>query len=716
MDKVSADNAKAQVLRFGSFELDTETRTLYQRGRRVRLQDMPLKVLLILLERPGELISYQEFYRRLWPDDEVGLLEDNLYTAMGKLRRALRDPARKPNYIETVPRRGYCLVAPVVPVSADNAATTVAAGKRWHHSVLVVVLLLALGGSWYWLQPAGVEEIQARQQYTLAVLPFQNLGRHDDRYFADGISDEITARLVLIEDLSVIGRASVTQFRDSAMSIEEIGRELSADYVLHGSVRWDHRDEASSRVRVTSHLMRTHDGTNLWAMTDEQPLAEVFRVQADIAEQVAEAMDLTLFERERVAIKVEPTTALDAYDYYLRGNEYLWRSEEPNDFELAIGMYRQAVALDPDFAQAWARLSTAHARQYWFHWDRSTERLGQASQAIERALAMDPDLPEVRLALGTYYYWGQMDYERALSEYDAVHDQLSGSAEFQLMIGSVYRRQGRWEDAARHYREAARLDPRSAFMSIHAGQVLYHKRHFEDSMQYLERARSVAPDIVEPYFLAGLIHLARDADTKAARKVVEAGVEMAGGSGVLGSWLEWTLMVLDLYDGESANMLNRAETVDWEWVEHQYQFQPLALLRGYAHVGLEQPEQARQHFELARLLVEQQLQENPDDPRLHSAIGLALAGLGQPDEAIAAGRKGLEMMHPDTEAMRGPYRAEELARIYVMAGKPEQAFPLLKLVLERPSHFSVAHLQHDPAWQPLRNHDEYQRLVSDYAH
>ncbi len=718
MGNVDKGKGLARILRFGAFELDIDNETLYERGRRVRLQDMPLQVLLILLERPGELVGYQEFYSRLWPDDELGLLEDNLYTAMGKLRRALHDPARKPNYIETVPRRGYRFVAPVVPVGVEEEAASVSAGRRFTflHGILTVLLLLVLAGGWYWLRPDGVETVQARQHYTLAVLPFQNLGKQDDRYFSEGVSDEITARLVLIEDLAVIGRASVTEFRDAAMSAEAIGRELSADYVLHGSIRWDHRDDQPDRVRVTSQLVRTRDGTNLWAMVEEQPLTEVFRVQAAIAEQVAEAMDLTLFERERVAMQSEPTAELDAYDFYLRGNEYLWRSEESSDIELAISMYQRAVELDPEFALAWARLSKAHGRQYWFHWDHSDERLEASGNAIEQALAIDPELPEVRLALGTYYYWGQMDYDRALAEFESVHDQLAGSAEFQLMIGSVYRRQGRWEEAARHYRESARLDPRSAFMNIHAGQVLYHKRLFDEAMKYLARARSVAPDITEPYFVAGLIHLARDADTVAARREVEQGLAMTGRAGMLANWLEWTLMVLDLYDGDYAGMLDRAGHVDWESVEHQYQFQPLALLRGYAHVGMGHPDDARKYFELARQKVKVQLKERPDDPRLHSVIGITHAGLGQSEAAIAAGRKALEMMHPDTEAMRGPYRAEELARIHVMTGEPDLALPLLELILERPSHFSVAHLQNDPVWKPLHDHPEYKRLISDYAH
>lgn len=716
MSHAGSDKRSVRVLRFGAFELDLETESLFERGRRVRLQDMPLKVLLILLEHPGDPVSHGEFYRRLWPDDELGVLEDNLYTAMGKLRRALHDSARKPQFIETVPKRGYRFVAPVVPTrsEAESPSAVRAFGSVRTGIVLVVLLLVAIGG-WHLLRPVGEGQIQSTDQRILAVLPFENMGRSEDRYFADGVSDEITARLVRIDDLAVIGRTSADQFRGSDLSATTIGQELGADYVLHGSVRWEHLEDASSRVRVTPQLVRTRDGRHLWATVFEQPLAEVFRLQSDIAEQVAQAMDLTLIGPERRALRAEPTAELDAYDFYLRANEYLWRSEEAADIELAISMYQRAVELDPEFALAWARLSVAHARMYWFHWDHSKARLEQAGDAIERALALDPALPEVRLAYGTYRYWGHLDFDRALAEFEAVRDSLSGSAEYQLMIGSVYRRQGRWDEAARHYREAARLDPRSAFMNIHAGQVLYHMRRFGQAMEYLDRARSFAPDIADPYFVTALIHLARDGDTRQAREIVDQGLEMMSGAGQLAHWLQWTLLVLDLYEGQHERVLEKAADMEWAYVEHQYQFQPLSLLSAYAHQGLGRMESAREDFASAEGLIRAYLDRRPDDPRLLSALGIALAGQGQREAAIAAGSKALDLMPPDQEAMRGPYRVEELARIHVMLGEFEMAIPKLDLLLQQPSHFSVAHLENDPIWKPLHSRSDYRRLVAGHS-
>lgn len=718
MGHARSENRSVRILRFGAFELDMETETLFERGRRVHLQEMPLRILLILLERPGEPVSHEEFYRRLWPNDEFGVLEDNLYTAMGKLRRALRDPARKPQFIETIPKRGYRFVAPVLPVyhNEDSNPGTSQVWRAGQRGLVVVLATLVLVAGWYLLKPDGEGKIQAGEQRILAVLPFENLGRSEDQYFADGVSDEITARLLRMDDLAVIGRTSAAHFRGADLGATAIGRELGADYVLHGSVRWEHLEDDSSRVRVTPQLVRTRDGRHLWATVYEQPLAGVFRVQADIAEQVAKAMDVTLMDPERAALQAEPTAILDAYDLYLRANEYLWRSEKASDIKLAINMYEQAVELDPEFALAWARLSGAHARMYWFHWDHSATRLEQAGRAIERAMALDPATPEVRLALGTYHYWGHLDYDRALSEFEAVRASLSGSAEFQLLIGSVYRRQGRWSEAARHYQEAARLDPRSAFMNIHAGQVLYHKRYFDQAMEYLDRARSFAPDIAEPYFVTALIHLARDGDTRQAREAVYQGLKMTNGAEMLAYWLQWTLLVLDLYEGQYEQAMERVGDMEWEFVEHQYQFQPLALLRAYACEGLGERECALEGFAAAEGLIREYLEDRPDDPRLLSVLGIALAGQGQREAAIAAGRKALDLMPPDLEAMRGPYRVEELARIHVMLGEFEEAIPKLELLLQRPSHFSVAHLKNDPAWAPLYPHPDYRRLVTIHSH
>ncbi|MBI4161789.1 MAG: tetratricopeptide repeat protein [Acidobacteria bacterium] len=546
----------------------------------------------------------------------------------------------------------------------------------------------------------------------IVVLPFENLGRPEDEYFADGISDEITARLARISGLGVIARTSAMQYKGSKKSVRDIGEELGVDYILEGTVRWEHLADAPSRVRVTPKLVRASDATHLWAEVYEEPLAGVFRIQSGIAERVAEATDLTLPEPERRALRAAPTGDLDAYDDYLRGNEYHFRSYRQEDFEIARRMYERAVERDPNFALAHAQLSVTHSLMYWFHHDRSEERLARAKAAVDQALALDPTLPEAHLALGLYYYRGHLDYDRALAEMEIARKGMPGSADVMLALGSVRRRQGRWDQAIEDFRAAVRLDPRSAWMNLNHGETYSLVRDYPEARHYLERATSLTPEWGEAYVGLARVHLAQEGATRRARAVLEGGSRIPSVAG--DRMVVHEQLVLDLLDRDFEGLLDRLETVSWTVFYDQYEFQPTALLHAYASAGMGRADLAREHYDSARALLEQEIREHPDDSRLHSALGIAYAGLGLREEAIRAGRRGVELLPIEREAWRGAYRVEELARIQAMVGEHDAAIENLDLLLSRPSQLSVARLRLDPAWDPLRDHPRFKKLLEEY--
>ncbi len=230
----------------------------------------------------------------------------------------------------------------------------------------------------------------------VVVLPFENLGTPEDDYFADGISEEVTSRIAEISGLRVISRQSATQYKGSDKTLQQIGEELSVEYVLEGTIRTDRSPDGSGQVRVTPQLIRVSDDAHLW--TDRYTAAlvagDIFRVQADIAEQVAQELDVTLLEPERRRLAAQPTDNQEAYDYFLRGNDYSGRSVEQQDWQIAIQMYQKAVELDPEFAVAYAKLSWAHSGMWWFFYDRTQQRRPMAKQAVDEALRLDPDLPQ----------------------------------------------------------------------------------------------------------------------------------------------------------------------------------------------------------------------------------------------------------------------------------------------------------------------------------
>jgi TolB-like protein len=245
---------------------------------------------------------------------------------------------------------------------------------RWLALAAVLgVFALTGGAAWYVLpklpgwwgvrRGAAAERLEGRK--LLVVLPFVNLGSARDEYFADGITEEITARLAAVPGLGVIARTTAVQYRNTDKTVRQIGQDLGVDYVLEGTVRWESSDSGPGRVRVTPQLIRVADDTHLWAQVIEKPLASVFEVQTEIAERVANALDLTLMEPERAALKAEPTSNLDAWRYYLLGKEYLDFSTSQVAVLQALEMFERAVELDPTFEEARKKLAELHASFYW---------------------------------------------------------------------------------------------------------------------------------------------------------------------------------------------------------------------------------------------------------------------------------------------------------------------------------------------------------------
>jgi TolB-like protein len=228
--------------------------------------------------------------------------------------------------------------------------------------VVIVIVLTAIVVRFIPKEPT----LPASTEIRLVVLPFENLGPVEEEYFAAGITDAITARLAGIQGLGVISRQSAMQYKNREKNTRQIAKELGVDYILEGTVQRERPSDPNSQVRIIPQLIRASDDTHVWAQTYDNDMSQVFQVQSDLAEQVAQALDITLLEPERQALESRPTENMEAYDYYLRGNEYYHRSLLENDFRIAIRMYEKAVELDPTFALTYAQLSRAHVFMYWF--------------------------------------------------------------------------------------------------------------------------------------------------------------------------------------------------------------------------------------------------------------------------------------------------------------------------------------------------------------
>ena len=367
-------------------------------------------------------------------------------------------------------------------------------------------------------------------------------------------------------------------------------------------------------------------------------------------------------------------------------------------------MFERAVELDPRFALAHARLSYAYSNMYRFGADRTEERLEAAKAAAERARAIDPDLPWVRFALAVYHY-SRADYEPAIQELESVRGALGSESEFFLTRGAIKRRVGDWEGAVRDFDRAVALDPRDPNLVRDAGQTLVLIRRYDEARRYFERSIALAPDQWSSYQSLASLEM-REGNLTAARRVLSSAPGLP----------QWESPWLDLerLSRKPDAMLSRARAVPVEGLQGQRGILPKALVLAQAYALAGQADAARASFTDARdaLLVE--ASGRPGDHRLHGALGLAYAGLGQKREAMAAARRSTELLPVAKDANVGWAPVEILAETAVTVGEVGAAFTALEQLLSNPTTFSIHFLKLDPVWDPLRADPRYAALLERF--
>ena len=581
---------------------------------------------------------------------------------------------------------------------------------RWAGAVAAVVLAAAAVAAGLTLRHGAAGGVSGPR--VVAVLPFKNLGPPGDQYFADGLTEEITSRLAGLSGLRVISRTSADQYRSSTQSVRAIGAELGADYVLEGSVRWARDRGGVGRLRVTPQLIRVGDDSHLWAATYEAALGEVFRLQSEIAERVTVALDVALREPERAALAATGTQSSEAYDFYLKGMNYLARTNQAFDLRSAAQLFQQAVQADPSFAQAYARLSRVHAQIYWHHYDRTDARLKLAKQAAETAQSLAPDAPETHVALGFYRYWGELDYEGALREFELARRQQPSNSELLQAIGYVERRQGRWEESLARFVEALRYDPRSGIRNFDAGDNYFTLHLYPEAEHYLERARMLSPDWSNPYIYLASMYLSWRGDLEAARGVLRDGlarIEIGRfAPGLLtGDRISASLVTADTglarkLDGLSLQAFN-GDTARYH------------LLKAEAAMFRHDVAAERAQADSGRALLERRRRARPDDEKNLAILALAYSHLGRHDEAIRVAERAVEGLPLEKDAVSGPFLQTNLAKVYMVAGRHDRAIAILERLLAVPSWITPAELRSDPIWTPLRRHPRFRAISSELA-
>ncbi len=541
----------------------------------------------------------------------------------------------------------------------------------------------------------------------IVVLPFENLGAAEDAYFAAGVTEEITSRLAAVGDLGVISRSSALQYAKAGKNLRQIGQELGVDYVLEGTVRWDRRAGGASRVRVTPQLIRVADDTHLWSDRYDRVMEDLFDVQSEIATNVVEQLGVAVLRpEERQALVARPTENLEAYQAYLRGLDHEINRDDREEANLALRMFERAVELDPDFALAWAHLSKTRSGMRHYRYDLSEERLAKAREAADRALRLQPDLPEAHLALGYYYYWGRKDYERALEVLTKAAGMRQNDPDVLEAVAYIRRRQGKMDEALDLLESAHRLNPRSVTLTSELAQTYAMMRRYEDAERVIDSALGMAPD--NPYLYMGKssLLLSWTGDLAAARAVLRQIPQQGDPApAMMGAWF-------DVMEGEYERALATLERAPIEVIDTQDQYMPIGLLEGLIHYLAGRPERSRAKCQEALALLEEAKGERPQDPRVRAALGNALACLGRRDEAVREATLATDLYPVSKDAIGGPDFLRNLATVRLMVGETDPALDLLERLMEMPGGPHAGQLENDPLWRRLAAHPRFKELIA----
>ncbi|HUF53058.1 MAG TPA: tetratricopeptide repeat protein [Dehalococcoidia bacterium] len=498
------------LLRFGLFQLDPSTGELHRSGRRVRLQEQPLRVLTLLLERPAQLITREELRQKLWPADTFVDFDDGLNAAVKKLRFALGDSSDNPTFIETIPRRGYRFITPVIADSDGVASAELAephliaapsrlTGQRralWLGLGLAAITIVSVAAAWLIesersLPPAAASEVFPIR--SILVLPLKNLSNDpEQQYFADGMTEELITRLASLEGVRVISRTSAMTFRNTDKLLPQIASDLQVDAVVEGSVL-----HSGNRVRITAQLIHGATDRHLWAESYERDERDVVEMQNEVARDIARNVGLKLLSAgvatERRMRPIDP----EAHRAYLLGR-YRWHTRRTQELLNAIGDFQRAIAIDPNYALAYCGLADVYLVLPFLSPTTQEEAYPKAKEAAEKAIFLDPALAEAHTSnayVKMYLDWDFAGAERGFRKAIELNPNYATAHQWYAELLSF---QGRHLEALAEIRIALELDPLAAIIHHQAGQTHQQARRYDEAIQEYENAIALDPWFVGP--------------------------------------------------------------------------------------------------------------------------------------------------------------------------------------------------------------------------
>jgi TolB-like protein/Tfp pilus assembly protein PilF len=600
-------------------------------------------------------------------------------------------------------------------------ATPKVPGRHRRRNIILLVaagVIISTAAGFFLLPRASAHKIDK----SIAVLPFQNLSaQKENAYFADGIQNEILTKLATVRDLKVISRTSTAKYQSKPDSLKTVAQELGVSTILEGTVQ-----RAGDKVRVNVQLIDARADAHLWANSYDRDFKDVLSVESEVAAQIADALKANLSPIESQVLAAARTENTEAYDLFLRGQYEFHQAESSlaaDDYDRADAFYRQALARDPNFAEAAAELARNRLSRHWFISPLAPAELEEVKSLIDRALALAPNSPEAHFALGLFFYWGHRQYENALAEFNRTLELQPNNADARAFSAWVYRRRGEWERSLADSQRAEELDPRDASIPTNIGVTCNMLRLWKDAERAELRALAIDPHNTQAaMFLVGT-RLTTTGDIASARRALDdfpevikgipggaGGPRGATGAGDISAVIGWPAY-LDVTERRFTDAFQAVEKrVVNDDRAHLQQLAGRVAIRVLAG----EPESAKSMGEEALPLLEARFRERPDDTFAMTQLAWVYLALGRNADALRLSRQAADTISIEKDALAGPIFQIGLAQIEAHAGAPEEAIKRLRRLLSIPAGgtASVAGLKMDPVWDPIRNRPDFQQLLS----
>jgi TolB-like protein/DNA-binding winged helix-turn-helix (wHTH) protein/Tfp pilus assembly protein PilF len=616
------------VVRFGTYEVSLQSGEVRKAGLRIRVQHQPMKLLEILLEHPGEVVTREELRSRVWPNESFGDFDQALNIAIGKLRGALGDSAENPRFIETLPKRGYRFIADVSVLDADarpkrpesvagdlpgsqekktepghtlqGAGLAVAAKRRlWLTGRVIVALafVLSLSILSVWLfRSRGPAPASIR---SLAVLPLENLsGDASQNYFADGMTDELITDLAQISALKVISRTSVMAYKGARKPLPQIARELNVDAVVEGTVL-----RSGDQVRITAQLIEASTDKHLWSQSYEGELRDTLALQSRVASAIADQIRINLTPREQAALKNVKVVNPEAYESYLKGR-YFWNKRTSDGLKAALAYFKQAIEEDPKYAKAYSGLADTYALLGDWQYAVMTpkEAFPKAKAAAIKALELDSTLGEAHNSLAFVLDAFDWDFDSAGKEFRQAIEINPGYATAHHWYAWHLSVLGRFDEAIEEMRKAENLDPLSLIIKADLAEILVIAHSYDESIRRSRKTIEMDPSFALAHSQLAEAYLQKQMYAEAVAELQMA-VKLSGDSPTClanlarayvasGKWSEAEKLMSDLkkrsnpslsYSSEIAVIYvalgDRDQAMDWLEKAYEERFNPSVLLR-----------------------------------------------------------------------------------------------------------------------------------------